>query len=100
MLRTIVLTFQDSSHALTILHSDLDAVLAESSFPATLDSVIFEFDVRSPAGRDGDERVIMGRFPTLGKIGLLQGMSPSLPHFKPCLKLTDALASLVRYTAF
>ena len=80
-LRSIVLAFQHSSHALASLHSfarELDGAISEASWMETLTEVAFEFDYRLPSDEDPDELALVERFRELSLRDRLRGVSSVL----------------------
>ncbi|TBU24329.1 hypothetical protein BD309DRAFT_978011 [Dichomitus squalens] len=74
-LRSIVLAFQHSSHALASLHrftAELDRTLSEPSWAGTLAEVVFELDYRLPADEDEDELALLEAFAGLRSRNLLR----------------------------
>ncbi|KAI1798395.1 hypothetical protein LXA43DRAFT_27924 [Ganoderma leucocontextum] len=67
-LRSIVLAFQHSSHALASLHTfagELDDAISEAPWAETLTELVFEFDYRLPPDEDEDEQALVEKFPEL-----------------------------------
>ena len=80
-LRSIVLAFQHSSHALASVHSftgELDSVISKASWVETLTEVVFEFDYRLPSDEDPDELALVERFRELSLRDRLRGVSSVL----------------------
>ncbi|KAM5530632.1 hypothetical protein V8D89_015701 [Ganoderma adspersum] len=67
-LGSIVLAFQNSSHALASLHSfagELDGAISGAPWMETLTEVVFECDYGLPSDEDPDELALVKRFPEL-----------------------------------
>ena len=78
-LRSIVLAFQHSSHALASLHrfaAELDRILSEISWAGSLAEVAFEFDYRFSVYEDEDELALLEAFAGLRSRNLLRGKYP------------------------
>ncbi len=84
-LRSVVLAFQHSSHALASLHTfaeGLDDAISGAPWAEVLTEVVFEFDYRLPSDEDEDERTLVEKFPGLRLSNRLRGLSLMMPALR------------------